>query len=91
VELFIDRARLPAAGNGEFYHADLIGLAAVGAGGQRIGEIVAVQNFGAGDLLEIHLADTGKTKLVPFTEAMVPEVDVAGGQVVVVMPEGDDA
>jgi 16S rRNA processing protein RimM len=88
-ELYIERERLPAAEQGEFYHADLIGLAAVDGEGRVIGEIVAVQNFGAGDLLEIRLAGSGKTELVPFNDAVVPEVDVAGGRAVVVMPEGD--
>ena len=75
-----------AAAEGEFYHADLIGLSAVDPQGKRIGEIVAVQNYGAGDLLEIRLAGSGKTELVPFTEATVPEVDIAAGRVVVAMP-----
>src|SRR5438046_9938523 len=78
--------RLPAAAEGEFYHADLIGLAAVDPEGKRIGEIVAVQNYGAGDLLEVRLAGSGKTELVPFTQASVPEVDIASGRVMVAMP-----
>jgi 16S rRNA processing protein RimM len=86
VELYVDRDRLPAAAEGEFYHADLIGLAAVDPEGKRIGEIVAVQNYGAGDLLEIRLAGSGKTELVPFTDATVPEVDIAASRVVVAMP-----
>ena len=86
VELYVDRDRLPAAAEGEFYHADLIGLAAVDPEGKAIGEIVAVQNYGAGDLLEIRLAGSGKTELVPFTEASVPEVDIASGRVMVAMP-----
>jgi 16S rRNA processing protein RimM len=86
VELYVDRDRLPAAAEGEFYHADLIGLAALDPEGKRIGEIVAVQNFGAGDLLEIRLAASGKTELVPFTDATVPGVDIAAGRVVVAMP-----
>jgi 16S rRNA processing protein RimM len=52
---------------------------------------VAVQNFGAGDLLEIRLAGSSKTELVPFTDAVVPEVDLVAGRAVVVMPEGDAA
>jgi 16S rRNA processing protein RimM len=92
VTLYVERDRLPPAGDGEFYHADLIGMAAVDAEGQRIGEIVAVQNFGAGDLLEIRLAGRGQTELIPFTDASVPEVDVAGKRVVVVVPsEANDA
>lgn len=90
-ELYIDRARLPAAEDGEFYHADLVGLAAVDPKGEPVGTIVAVQNYGAGDLLEIRLAGSGKTELVPFTDETVPEVDIATRRVVVVRPATDDA
>lgn len=86
LELYIARDRLPAAAEGEFYHADLIGLEAVDAGGIPIGTIVAVPNYGAGDLLEIRLAGSAKTELVPFTDATVPEVDIAARRVVVVLP-----
>jgi 16S rRNA processing protein RimM len=86
VDLYVARDRLPSAAEGEYYHADLIGLAAVDAKGQRIGEIIAVQNFGAGDLLEIRLTGTRQTELIPFTDASVPEVDVAAKRVVVVLP-----
>jgi len=89
VDLYVDRDRLPAAAEGEYYHADLIGMAAFDPAGQHIGEIVAVQNFGAGDLLEIRLAGRGRTELIPFTEAAVPEVDVAAKRVVVVLPPTD--
>lgn len=91
VELFVARERLPDVAEGEFYHDDLIGMAAVDADGTQIGEVIAVQNFGAGDLLEIRLAGSGKTELVPFTDDAVPEVDVAGRRVVVVMPRVDEA
>jgi 16S rRNA processing protein RimM len=91
VELYVDRERLPAAAEGEFYHADLIGLAAVDAAGDAVGEVVAVQNFGAGDLLEIRLAGSAKTELVPFTEACVPVVDVRAKRAVVVLPQANDA
>ena len=90
VELYIARDRLPPAAEGEFYHADLIGLAAVDAEGKPVGEIIAVQNFGAGDLLEIRLAGSGKTELVPFTDDAVPEVDIAARRVVVVLPGTDE-
>ena len=86
IALYIERDRLPAAADGEFYHADLIGLAAVDGDGKPLGEIVAVQNYGAGDLLEIRLAGTGRTELVPFTDAAVPEVDIAARRVVVILP-----
>ena len=86
VALYVERDRLPPAVEGEYYHADLIGLAVVDGDGQRIGEVVAVQNYGAGDLLEIRLADARQTELIPFTDAHVPEVDVAAKRVVVFMP-----
>ena len=63
--LEIDRAALPPLGPGEYYHADLIGLACVDAAGAPVGTVVAVENFGAGDLLEVGRAD-GKTSLIPF-------------------------
>jgi 16S rRNA processing protein RimM len=87
IELFLPRDRLPATGADEFYHAELIGLDAVGVDGTPLGTVVAVQNFGAGDLLEI-APGAGKTVLVPFTRAVVPEVDIAGGRVVVEPPPG---
>jgi 16S rRNA processing protein RimM len=87
VELYLPRERLPApTAEGEFYHADLIGLDALDPDGKTIGKIVAVENYGAGDLLEICLAGSGKSELIPFTEAFVPHVDVAAGHVVMIMP-----
>jgi 16S rRNA processing protein RimM len=86
IALYIARDRLPAAADGEFYHADLIGLAAVDGDGKPLGEIVAVQNYGAGDLLEIRLAGASRTELVPFTDTVVPEVYIAARRVVVILP-----
>jgi 16S rRNA processing protein RimM len=83
VGLHVDRARLPSPDDGTYYHADLIGLAAVDPEGRPVGEVVGVHNHGAGDLLEVRLAETGKTELVAFTDAFVPEVDVAARRVVV--------
>jgi 16S rRNA processing protein RimM len=87
VELSVPQERLPPAEEGEFYHSDLIGLAAVTAGGEPLGTVVGVPNYGAGDLLEI-APPTGNTILVPFTEAVVPEIDVPAGRVVVDPPRG---
>jgi 16S rRNA processing protein RimM len=84
VELFVPRARLPAtADSDEFYHADLIGLAVVDAAGAALGSVVALHNFGAGDIIEVRRAERRDTVLLPFTRAAVPEIDVAGGRVVV--------
>ena len=88
-ELFVPRERLPEPdADGEYYHADLIGLAAVDAGGTALGTVVAVQNFGAGDLIEIQPPGGGETVLLPFTATVVPVVDIAGGRLVVHAPEG---
>ena len=88
--LYVDRERLPPPEEGEFYHADLIGLAAVDPDGRPVGEVVAVYNHGAGDLLEVRLAESGKTELVAFTDVFVPEVDLAARRVVVRLETGSD-
>ncbi len=85
-ELFVDRALLPPAEADEYYHSDLIGLAAFSPDGDALGEIVAVQNFGAGDLLELRPASGGQTELIPFENAHVPKVDLEAGRITIVMP-----
>lgn len=89
-ELYVDRARLPAVDEEEegWYHADLIGLAAVGADGRSFGKVVGVENFGAGDLLEIARPEGGHTVLLPFTAGNVPSVEIEAGRVVIDPPEG---
>ena len=67
----------------EFYHADLIGLAVVDADGNGLGSVAAIHNFGAGDLVEVKPAQGNTTVLLPFTEATVPVVDIAGRRIVV--------
>ena len=92
VELYVARDRLPETADGEYYHADLIGLAAVTTTGEPLGRVVAIHNFGAGDIIEIAPPD-GATMLLPFSNAVVPAVDVAGGCVVIERPreiESDD-
>ena len=86
LRLYVARDRLPKPADGEFYHADLIGLAATTADGAPFGTVKAVHNFGAGDLLEIEPTSGGVTVMLPFTEAVVPSVDLAGGRVVVDPP-----
>jgi 16S rRNA processing protein RimM len=88
--LYVDRERLPAPEDGQFYHADLIGLTAVDAEGRTVGEVVAVYNHGAGDLLEVRLAESGKTELLAFTDAFVPAVDLAARRVVVRLDTGSE-
>src|SRR5262249_43354130 len=66
-----------------YYHGDLIGLAAVDSEGAVLGTICAVQNFGAGDLVEIAPSAGGPSELVPFTKTHVPVVDIPGGRIVI--------
>ena len=80
--LYVDRDKLPKPESGEFYHADLVGLAAARTDGTVLGRIVAVQNFGAGDVLEI-APDGGPSFYAPFTADAVPDVDLAAGRVVI--------
>ena len=92
IELYIARDKLPATGENEYYHADLIGLAAVTPANEPLGRVAAIHNFGAGDIIEIAPVH-GATLLLPFTNAVVPTVDLAAGHVVIKLPEeidGDD-
>ena len=79
--LYVERDRLPEPDAEEFYLADLVGLTAVAADGSVLGRVDAVHDYGAGVSLEIGAL------LVPFTRACVPQVDVAGGRLVVVPPD----
>jgi len=83
--LHVDRASLPEPDEDEFYLTDLIGLAAVAPDGSSLGKIRSVQDFGAGDLLEVE-PPAGNTWYVPFTRAVVPSVDIAAGKVVIDRP-----
>lgn len=87
LRLYAPRAALPAIAEDEFYHADLVGLAAELEDGSALGKIIAVHDFGAGDVIEI-ARDEGQPVLVPFTRAVVPVVDIAGGRVVIDPPDG---
>ena len=93
VELYVAREKLPATSEDEYYHADLIGLAAVNAAGEPLGRVIAIHNFGAGDIIEI-APPNGATMLLPFSNAVVPTVDLEGGRVVIELPdeiEGDES
>ena len=91
VKLYVPRERLPEPNEAnEFYHADLIGLAVVDRGGRELGTVVAVHNFGAGDLIEVRLSEGQPTQMLPFDQATVPEVDIAAGRLVVEIPAGRD-
>lgn len=89
IELYIAREKLPDTSEDEYYHADLIGLAAVTSANEPIGRVIAIHNFGAGDIIEI-APPHGATMLLPFTNAVVPTVDLAGGRVVIELPEQVD-
>lgn len=94
LELFIPRDRLgETADEDEFFHADLIGLRAETEAGETLGTVTALYDFGAGDMVEIRPV-RGKARVFPFTKAVVPVVDIAGGRIVIVPPqeiEGDEA
>jgi len=85
VKLYLTRDVLPQIGDDEFYHADLVGLMAERTGGEAMGAVRAVHDFGAGVMLEI---DGDEDLMVPFTKAAVPVVDIAGGKVVIDPPAG---
>jgi 16S rRNA processing protein RimM len=85
LELYVPRAALPTPDEDEFYLADLVGLRAVSAAGKELGRVKSVQNFGAGDLMEIQPED-GPSWWLPFTDEAVPEVKIAEGVVVIVRP-----
>lgn len=86
-DLFVPRDRLPAIDEDDtYYHADLVGLAAVTETGVALGTVTALHNFGAGDLIEIATAQGGEPLLLPFNETIVPEIDIAARKIVVVPP-----
>jgi 16S rRNA processing protein RimM len=89
VELFVPRGALPATAEDEFYHADLIGLEAQDSEGRVLGKVAAIHNYGAGDVMEIARPD-GDSVLLAFTRETVPTIDIAGGRIVVAVPEDDE-
>lgn len=90
VELYVDRSALPEPEEEEYYHSDLIGLRAELDDGSPFGTVRALYDFGAGDMIEFALAEGG-IAILPFTRAVVPEVDLAGGRLVVRPPEEVEA
>ena len=86
LRLHVLRSALPDPGEEEYYHADLVGLSAFDGDGTFHGTVKAVQNYGAGDILEIEAAD-GDVLLLPFTKAAVPEVDIPAGRLVIAPPQ----
>jgi 16S rRNA processing protein RimM len=86
VELYAWREQLPPPGEDEFYYDDLVGLAAVTREGLRLGRVVSLSNFGAGDVLEIAPEDGGDALLMPFTKAVAVEIDFSAGRIVIEPP-----
>jgi len=87
LDLFVPRDRLPPIEEDDtYYHADLVGLAAVTPEGVALGTVAALHNFGAGDLIEIATTQGGEPLLLPFNDALVPEIDMAARKVVVKLP-----
>ena len=89
LRLFVERERLPATSEREWYEADLIGLAAVGRDGRDWGKVIDFHDFGAGSTMEVSggAASRGSVML-PFNDDAVPEIDVEGGKVVIDPPAG---
>lgn len=88
LRLFVERDRLPALPDDEYYHADLIGLEVFDTGGTLLGRVKSVQNHGASDILEIHGPGLKSTVLLPFTLEAAPTVDLASGRIIADPPEG---
>ena len=87
VDLFVPREKLPPIEEADtYYHADLIGMAAVTPEGVPLGAVTALHNFGAGDLIEIATSAGGEPLLLLFTETVVPKIDMALRQIVIVLP-----
>ncbi|MEO1307500.1 MAG: ribosome maturation factor RimM [Pseudomonadota bacterium] len=88
LRLYAHRDVLPDLPDDEFYHADLIGLDVLDTGGTVLGQIRAVHDHGAGDLLEVFGPGLTSTVLLPFTRDAVPTVDIAGGRIIADPPDG---
>lgn len=86
--LYARRDQLPSLPDDEFYHADLIGVQVLDTGGTVLGTVKSVLNHGAGDLLEIHGPGLKTSVLLPFTQEVVPTVDLASGRIIADPPEG---
>ncbi len=87
-ELFADRDLLPNLPDDEYYYSDLIGLDVLDTGGEALGKVAAIDNHGAGDILEIRGPGLKSSALLPFTKAAVPTVDLAAGRIIVDPPDG---
>jgi len=88
LRLYVERSALPQAGEREWYEADLVGLKAVGKDGRDWGKVIAFHDFGAGSVMEVSGGSSRTAVMLPFTDETVPEIDVAGGKVVIDPPAG---
>ena len=86
-QLYVARDALPDSEGDEFYHTDLLGMRVVTVNGEEFGRVLAVHDFGAGDVLEIERMD-GPPLVVPFTRDTVPEIDTDKGHLVLIPPPG---
>ncbi|MEM9684495.1 MAG: ribosome maturation factor RimM [Pseudomonadota bacterium] len=86
MRLYVDRTALPPTDEDEFYYEDLVGLSAVTVDGDALGTVIAVFEFGAGDVIEVQGADR-QSVMLPFTRAVVPTVDIAARRIIVDPPE----
>jgi 16S rRNA processing protein RimM len=86
VEIFARRDQLPPPSEDDFYYDDLVGLEAINAAEERIGRVVSLMNYGAGDVLEIAPVGGGETLLLPFTKGVAPRIDFDAGQIVIEPP-----
>lgn len=84
-ELYVSRSDFPDLSDSEYYHADLIGLRAIDMQGNPVGEVISVENFGAGDLLEIR-PEGGESFYLSFTDENVPDIQIEKGFLVVCLP-----
>ena len=87
--LYIKRDKLPSLDEEEFYHADLIGLDVKNTQGESLGEVNAIYNFGAGDILEIKSKD-GVLEMLPFNKTFVPTINIKDGYIIVEMVLADE-
>jgi 16S rRNA processing protein RimM len=88
VELFVSREKLPKLKTHEAYAHDLMGLEVVLENGSKLGKLVGMPNYGAGDLLEVAVDGNSETVLIPFTNAFVPQEDFSNDKITVILPEG---
>jgi 16S rRNA processing protein RimM len=87
-ELYVPREKLPLLKTSETYAHDLMGSDVLHEDGSVLGKLIAMPNYGAGDLLEVELAGSTETVLIPFTSHFVPQTDFTSGKITVILPEG---